>query len=36
MSLNLDQRLVEEAVSNNDSSLILAGLISLAEENNYE
>lgn len=36
MSLNLDQRLVDEAVSNNDSSLVLAGLISLAEENNYE
>ncbi len=36
MSLNLDQRLVEEAVNNNDSSLVLAGLVSLAEENNYE
>ena len=36
MSLNLDQLLVDEAVNNNDSSLVLAGLISLAEENNYE
>ncbi len=36
MSLNLDQRLVDEAVNNNDSSLVLAGLVSLAEENNYE
>jgi hypothetical protein len=36
MSLNLDQGLVDEAVNNNDSSLVLAGLISLAEENNYE
>ena len=37
MSLNLDQRLVDEAVNSNDSSLVLAGLVSLAEEsNNYE
>lgn len=36
MSLNLDQRLVDEALNSNDSSLVLAGLISLAEENNYE
>jgi tetratricopeptide (TPR) repeat protein len=36
MSLNLDQRLVEEAVNSNDSSLVLAGLVSLAEENIYE
>lgn len=36
MSLNLDQRLVDEAVNNYDSTLVLAGLISLAEENSYE
>ena len=36
MSLNLDQGLVNEAVNSNDSSLVLAGLVSLTEENNYE